>query len=91
MRDPFADLISMHAAASTYGCSLNAELLDYIEQRTDVLARIHTQPNVVPLGSVSSQAGPAQQVSDAQVAADETLVRFSKGQTRDIRRSRKTV
>jgi hypothetical protein len=91
MRDPFKDLLSMHEAASAYGCSLNSEILSYIEERNHRLAQIHTQPNVVPLGSVSSQAGPAQQVSDAQVAEDETLVRFSRDQSRDMRRSRKTV
>ncbi len=91
MRDPFADLFSMHETASVYGCALNAELLEHIEQRSQRLAQIHMQPNVVPLGSVSSQAGPPQQVSDTQVAADEKLVRFSSGQARDIRRSRNTV
>lgn len=91
MHDPFSDLLMIHDAASAHGVSLHPELLDYLEQKSQTLAAIHTQPNVVPLGSTTSQPGPAQHVSDEQVAADNKLVRFPDFQDRAERRSRKTV
>lgn len=76
MRDPLEELLGLHRAASAFGCGLHPGLLTRIEQRSRKLADMRAQPNVVILGTASSQAGPAQRVSPERIAADGKLAAF---------------
>lgn len=76
MGDPFHELLQTHRAASVYGCGLKPELLARIEQHSRALADIRAQPNVVILGTASSQSGPMQSASPARVASDPALLPF---------------
>jgi len=76
MRDPFDDLLAMHRAAAGFGCGLSPRLLSAIEQTCGQQAHIRSQPNVVSLGTMSSQSGPVQQVSEGRIAAEEGLITF---------------
>lgn len=76
MGDPFHELLQTHRAAWAYGCGLKPELLARIEQHSRTMADIRSQPNVVILGTASSQSGPVQSVSPARVATDPALLPF---------------
>ncbi|MGD9865247.1 MAG: hypothetical protein AB7S99_18745 [Pseudodonghicola sp.] len=76
MRDPLEELLRMHRAAAAFGCGLNPALLTRIEQRSRKLAAVRAQPNVVTLGTASSQSGPPQSVCAGRIEADDTLLPF---------------
>lgn len=76
MQNPFEDLLRLHRQAAPHGSGLAPALLQMIEQKSQSMASLRPQPNVVFLGTASSQSGPEQHADADRVAADDRLIAF---------------